>query len=67
VATENQQIRSIGLRSQLLWERLGYPGLQNEHVHDRSGRAFELINHTPAAVARDLLGNRWGGYFTFRK
>jgi len=58
-------ITKIVAKDQALRERLGYPGPQNEHVHDRSGQAFELINHTPAAVARDLLGDRWGGYFTF--
>ena len=44
---------------------LGYPGPQNEFVRTSSGATFELLNHAPAAVARDLLGAAWNDYFTF--
>lgn len=44
---------------------LGYPGPQNEVVRSREGRVFELVNHAPAAIARDLLGPEWSNYFTF--
>jgi hypothetical protein len=44
---------------------LGVRGPQNEIVHDQAGVTFELVNHAPAAVARDLLGPAWNDYFTF--
>lgn len=58
-------ITKIVAKDQALRERLGYPGPQNEVVRGRAGRTFELINHTPAVVARELLGDRWNEYFTF--
>lgn len=58
-------ITKIVAKDEAVRARLGYPGPQNEFVRDSSGRPFELINHTPATVARDLLGDRWHEYFTF--
>lgn len=58
-------ITKIVPKDQALRASLGYPGPQHEFVRERSGSTFELLNHAPAAVARDLLGEPWGEYFTF--
>ena len=58
-------ITKIVPKDQALRASLGYPGPQNEFVRDGSGGAFELLNHAPAAVARDLLGERFHDYFMF--
>lgn len=58
-------ITTIVAKDEAVRTRLGYPGPQNETARDRTGRTFELMNHTPATVARDLLGDRWNEYCTF--
>lgn len=58
-------ITRIVAKDEAVRRSLGYPGPQNQHVRDQSGRGFELANHAPAAVARDLLGDRWDEYFAF--
>lgn len=58
-------ITKIVAKDEAVRAQLGYPGPQNECVRGRTGRTFELLNHTPATVARELLGDRWDEYFTF--
>lgn len=58
-------ITKIVPKDQALRASLGYPGPQNEFVRDASGGTFELLNHAPAAVARDLLGERFRDYCMF--
>lgn len=58
-------ITKIVPKDQALRASLGYPGPQNELVRDASGSTFELVNHAPATVARNLLGATWEEYFTF--
>ena len=58
-------ITKITPKGQSLRQNLGYPGPQNEFVQSPLGETFELMNHTPAVVARDLLGAKWTQYFTF--
>lgn len=58
-------ITKIDAKDQSLRKSLGFPGPQNELVHDRDGRAFELLNHAPGTVACDLLGGQGHDYFTF--
>jgi len=58
-------ITGIVAKDEEVRRRLGYPGPQHEQVQDSAGRTLALVNHTPASVARDLLADRWGEYFTF--
>lgn len=58
-------ITRIVPKDEAVRQGLGYPGPQNQRVRARSGHGFELVNHAPAVVARDLLGDRWDEYFTF--
>lgn len=44
---------------------MGFPGPQNCVVRGPSGQPIELINHTPASVARTVLGDKWPEFFTF--
>jgi hypothetical protein len=58
-------ITAITREDEALRASLGYRGPQNEVVRSRDGRMFTLVNHAPAATARDLLGPAWGDYFSF--
>lgn len=44
---------------------LGYRGPQNYRVTTAAGKSVELVNHSPATLARTLLGEVWGRYVTF--
>ncbi len=55
IVAADEQVRS----------RLGYRGPQNYLVQSTSGARIELVNHDPALLARQVLGESWPQYFFF--
>jgi len=58
-------ITKITAQDEAVRQRLGVRGPQHEFVRGSDGRTFELLNHAPATVAREILGPAWGDYLTF--
>lgn len=58
-------ITGIVARDEQVRQSLGYRGPQNVTAVSRHGEAITLDNHSPAVLARDLLGDSWRDYVTF--
>ncbi len=58
-------ITGIVARDEQVRQNLGYRGPQNFTAVSGQGEAITLDNHSPAVLARDLLGDSWQDYVTF--
>ncbi len=58
-------ITKITAKDEAVRQRLGVRGPQNEFIRGPDGRTFELLNHAPATLAREILGPAWDEYVTF--
>jgi len=58
-------ITGIFAPDEKLRQSLGYPGPQNDVLPAGPAGDLKLVNHTPVAVAQQILGDAWPDYFAF--